>query len=254
MRLAAEKGIRILPVDSEHGAIFQCMEGVRREDVTRIWLTASGGPFRGYTKEQIEAVTLAQALKHPNWSMGAKITIDSASLMNKGIEMIEAKWLYGVQPEQVCPIVHPQSIVHSMIELKDGSVLAQLGPVDMRLPIEVMLMYPERGRALMEPLDFAKVGPLSFEPIDEEVFPSIRMARWSMQKDGLFPACFNAANELANEAFRQGKIGFTDIFRLTEKALEKLDAENISRKDYEIQEIIEMPERVRRYLGFDDTN
>ena len=254
MGLAAEKGIRILPVDSEHGAIFQCMEGVRREDVTRIWLTASGGPFRGYTKEQIEAVTLAQALKHPNWSMGAKITIDSASLMNKGIEMIEAKWLYGVQPEQVCPIVHPQSIVHSMIELKDGSVLAQLGPVDMRLPIEVMLMYPERGRALMEPLDFAKVGPLSFEPIDEEVFPSIRMARWSMQKDGLFPACFNAANELANEAFRQGKIGFSDIFRLTEKALEKLDAENISRNDYEIQEIIEMPERVRRYLGFDDAN
>ena len=161
--------------------------------------------------------------------------------------MIEAKWLYGMAPEAVVPIVHPQSIIHSMIEMKDGSVLAQLGPVDMRLPIEVMLMYPERGRALMEPLDFTKVGPLTFEAIDEDVFPSIRMARESMQMDGLFPACFTAADELAVEQFRLGKIGFTDIFRLVEHAMEKLDRENEHDLNYAIEEVIRMPERVRDY-------
>ncbi len=249
MRLAEQKQVKILPVDSEHGAIFQCMEGVNRKDVRKIWLTASGGPFRGYTKEQLEKVTLQQALKHPNWEMGAKITIDSATLMNKGIEMIEAKWLYGMEPENVCPIIHPQSIIHSMIQMKDGSVLAQLGPVDMRLPIEVMLMYPERGRALMDPLDFAKVGPLTFEAIDETVFPSIRMARESMQMDGLFPACYTAADELAVEQFRLGKIGFTDIFRLVEYALTQLDRENDHGIDYEIEEIIRMPERVKHYFA-----
>ena len=145
------------------------------------------------------------------------------------------------------PIVHPQSIIHSMIEMKDGSVLAQLGPVDMRLPIEVMLMYPERGSALMKPLDFTKVGPLTFEAIDEEVFPSIRMARESMQMDGLFPACYTAADELAVEQFRLGKIGFTDIFYLVDHALEKLDRENEHRLDYAIEEVIRMPERVRDY-------
>ena len=247
MKLAEEKHVRILPVDSEHGAFFQCMQGVKRSDVRRIWLTASGGPFRGYKKEQLEKVTLAQALKHPNWAMGAKITIDSATLMNKGIEMIEAKWLYGMEPENVCPVIHPQSIIHSMIELKDGSVLAQLGPVDMRLPIEVMLMWPERGKALMEPLDFTKVGPLTFEGIDEDVFPSIRMARWSMQMDGLFPACYTAADELAVELFRQEKIGFTDIFRLTQHALDRLEKENIRRIDYDPEEVIRMPERVKEY-------
>ena len=247
MKLAKENNVKILPVDSEHGAIFQCMEGVHRKDVRKIWLTASGGPFRGYTKKQLQSVTLQQALKHPNWAMGAKITIDSATLMNKGIEMIESKWLYGMEPENVCPIVHPQSIIHSMIEMKDGSVLAQLGPVDMRLPIEVMLMYPERGRALMEPLNFAKVGPLTFEAIDETVFPSIRMARESMQMDGLFPACYTAADELAVEQFRQGKISFTDIFRTVEYAMNQLAKESVSGPDYEIEEVIRMPERVREY-------
>ena len=161
--------------------------------------------------------------------------------------MIESKWLYGMEPENVCPIVHPQSIIHSMIEMKDGSVLAQLGPVDMRLPIEVMLMYPERGRALMEPLNFAKVGPLTFEAIDETVFPSIRMARESMQMDGLFPACYTAADELAVEQFRQGKISFTDIFRTVEYAMNQLAKESVSGPDYEIEEVIRMPERVREY-------
>lgn len=247
MKIAEENQIKILPVDSEHGAIFQCMEGVRRKDVRKIWLTASGGPFRGYSKEQLKTVTLAQALKHPNWGMGAKITIDSATLMNKGTEMIEAKWLYGMEPENVCPVIHPQSIIHSMIEMKDGSVLAQLGPVDMRLPIEVMLMYPERGRAIMEPLDFTKLGPLTFEAIDEDVFPSIRMARESMQMDGLFPACYTAANELAVEQFRQGKIGFTDIFRLVDHALNRLGREAGHGTSYEIEEVIRMPERVKAY-------
>lgn len=248
MRLAKAHHVQILPVDSEHGAIFQCLEGVSREDVDAIWLTASGGPFRGYTKQQLEQVTLAQALKHPNWSMGAKITIDSATLMNKGIEMIEAKYLYDLRPEQVLPIVHPQSLVHSMVELKDGSVIAQLGPVDMRLPIQVMLYYPKRGQALMKKLDFRTVGTLTFEPIDEEVFPSIAMARYSMQREGLFPACFNAANELAVEKFRQGQIQFTDIYRLVEKALSSLDAEGVTRKDYEIEEVIHMPERIRHMI------
>ncbi|MBO6157884.1 MAG: 1-deoxy-D-xylulose-5-phosphate reductoisomerase [Firmicutes bacterium] len=249
MKLAADHHVKILPVDSEHGAIFQCLEGVRREDVDAVWLTASGGPFRGYSKEMLEQVTLEQALKHPNWSMGAKITIDSATLMNKGIEMIEAKYLYDLRPEQVIPIVHPQSLVHSMVELKDGAVIAQLGPVDMRLPIQVMLYYPERGNALMQKVDFRTIGSLTFEPIDEEVFPSIAMARYSMQREGLFPACFNAANEIAVEKFRKGQIRFTDIYRLVEKALSALDAEGATRKDYEIEEIIHMPERIRHMIG-----
>ena len=240
MSLAKKKGVSILPVDSEHGAIFQCLQGVDRKDVTKIWLTASGGPFRGYTREQLEKVTLEQALKHPNWAMGAKITIDSATLMNKGIEMIEARWLYDMDPAAIIPVVHPQSLIHSMIELKDGSVLAQLGPADMRLPIEVALFYPERGGEVIEPLDFRKLGALTFEPIDEAVFPSIAMARHSMEVGALLPAVFNTANEIAVAKFRNREISFTDIYRLVEKAMDHYEKTQPIRQDYEIGDVLEI--------------
>ena len=248
MNLAKEKGVSILPVDSEHGAFFQCMQGVRKEDVRKLWLTASGGPFRGYTKEQLETVTLEQALKHPNWSMGAKITIDSATLMNKGIEMIEARWLYDVEPSAVVPVIHPQSLIHSMVELKDGSVLAQLGPVDMRLPIEVALFYPERGEHVATPLDFRTIGTLTFEAIDEEVFPSIAMARHSMEVGALLPAVFNTANEVAVAKFRRREIGFTDIYRLVEHAMNHYEKTQPIREDYTISDVLDICREVEYWI------
>ena len=248
MNLAKEKGVSIHPVDSEHGAFFQCMQGVRKEDVRKLWLTASGGPFRGYTKEQLETVTLEQALKHPNWSMGAKITIDSATLMNKGIEMIEARWLYDVEPSAVVPVIHPQSLIHSMVELKDGSVLAQLGPVDMRLPIEVALFYPERGEHVATPLDFRTIGTLTFEAIDEEVFPSIAMARHSMEVGALLPAVFNTANEVAVAKFRRREIGFTDIYRLVERAMTHYEKTQPIREDYTISDVLDICREVEYWI------
>lgn len=248
MNLAKEKGVSILPVDSEHGAFFQCMQGVRKEDVRKLWLTASGGPFRGYTKEQLETVTLEQALKHPNWSMGAKITIDSATLMNKGIEMIEARWLYDVDPSAVVPVIHPQSLIHSMVELKDGSVLAQLGPVDMRLPIEVALFYPERGEHVATPLDFRTIGTLTFEAIDENVFPSIAMARHSMEVGALLPAVFNTANEVAVAKFRRREIGFTDIYRLVERAMNHYEKTQPIREDYTISDVLDICREVEYWI------
>ena len=248
MNLAKEKSVSILPVDSEHGAFFQCMQGVRKEDVRKLWLTASGGPFRGYTKEQLETVTLEQALKHPNWSMGAKITIDSATLMNKGIEMIEARWLYDVEPSAVVPVIHPQSLIHSMVELKDGSVLAQLGPVDMRLPIEVALFYPERGEHVATPLDFRTIGTLTFEAIDENVFPSIAMARHSMEVGALLPAVFNTANEVAVAKFRRREIGFTDIYRLVERAMNHYEKTQPIREDYTISDVLDICREVEYWI------
>lgn len=250
-RLAHQKQVQILPVDSEHGAIFQCLQGVKSEDVHKIIITASGGPFRGKTAQELQQVTLEQALKHPNWAMGAKITIDSASLMNKGLEMIEAMWLFDRKPEEIEPIIHPQSIVHSMIEMKDGSVLAQLGPADMRLPIEVALAWPERGPQVIQPLDFKTLGALTFEPIDEEAFPSIAMARYAMQRGGLFPAVYNAANEIAVEAFRQKKIAFTGIFYTVEKALRAYDRQGITRQDYELEEVIQIRKQVEGWIKLD---
>lgn len=248
MNLAKEKGVKILPVDSEHGAIFQCLAGVKPEEVHKIILTASGGPFRGYTAEQLKQVTLEQALKHPNWAMGAKITIDSATLMNKGLEMIEAMWLFGRKPEEVEPIIHPQSIIHSMVEMVDGSVIAQLGPADMRLPIEVALTYPERGVQVITPIDWRKQGALTFEPIDETVFTSIAMARYSMEKGGLYPAVYNAANEIAVDDFRQRRIGFTDIFSTVEKALNAYDRLGRAQQTYELEEVIGIREEVEGWI------
>lgn len=248
MRLARRQRCRILPVDSEHGAIFQCLQGVKNEDVHKIILTASGGPFRGYSREQLEQVTLEQALRHPNWEMGAKITIDSATLMNKGLEMIEAMWLFDRRPEEIEPIVHPQSIIHSMVQMKDGSVLAQLGPADMRLPIEVALTWPERGPQIVQPVDFRTQGALTFEPIDESVFPSIAMARYAMQRGGLYPAVYNAANEIAVDAFRRRRIGFTGIFRAAEQALNAYDRLERTGDDYELEEVIAIRERVQGWI------
>ena len=247
MDLARAHNVRILPIDSEHGAVFQCLQGILDKDIARIWLTASGGPFRGYTREQLKNVTIEQALKHPNWAMGPKITIDSATLMNKGIEMIESKCLWGVSIDQVVPVVHPQSIVHSMVETVDGSVMAQLGPVDMRLPIEVVLLYPKRGKAIMQPLDFRTIGSLTFEAIDEEAFPSITMARESARKGGLMPACFNAAGELAVRRFLDRKISFLEIFDLVASCLDRCEKEE-NWQDLTIENVLQIKNKVENWF------
>ena len=247
MRMAAEEGVDILPVDSEHSAIFQCLDGRGPETVRRILLTASGGPFRGWSFEQLKTVTPEQALKHPNWSMGAKITTDSATMMNKGLEMIEARWLFGVCPEQIEVVVHPQSIVHSAVEFTNGSVLAQMAVPDMRLPIQEALEYPRRGNLTVEPLDLFAKHTLTFERPDEEVFRSIPLARYALTEGGLYPAVYNAANEKAVDAFLHRKIGFTDIYTQVEKALERYDASEASvrqKKGYTLEEVLAVTEGV----------
>ena len=239
MQMAREEGVQILPVDSEHSAIFQCLDGRGPETVRRILLTASGGPFRGWTWEQLKDVRPEQALKHPNWSMGAKITIDSATMMNKGLEMIEAKWLFDVRPEQIQVVVHPQSIVHSAVEFTNGSVIAQMGVPDMRLPIQEALEYPKRGALTVEPLDLFAKSPLTFEKPDEDVFRSIRLAREALIRGGLYPAVLNAANEKAVAAFLAGSIGFTDIFHRVEAALERYDAV-VHPQTYTLEDVLEI--------------
>jgi len=203
-------GVRIVPVDSEHSAIFQCLGGSDSDRVRRILLTASGGPFRGW--KDLSGVTPEQALRHPRWSMGAKVTIDSATLMNKALEMIEARWLFGVPMSKIEVVVHPQSILHSAVEFCDGSIIAQLGPTDMRLPIQYALCYPERWEGCTAPLDLAALGSLTFERPDEETFPSLRYAREAVAAGGTMPAVMNAANEVAVGRFLKGEIPFTGIF------------------------------------------
>lgn len=201
----------ILPVDSEHSAIFQCLQGENRNSIRKIILTASGGPFRKYSKEQLKKVTVADALNHPNWNMGSKVTIDSASMMNKGFEMIEAKWLFGCSPDNIVITVHPQSIIHSAVEFFDGSVKAQLGIPDMHLPISYALGYPERIPFKSPELDLFKIGALTFEEPDIEKFPLLGYAFEAIKKGGNMPCILNAANEVAVAAFLKGKIGFTDM-------------------------------------------
>ncbi len=211
LREARAHGVSLLPVDSEHSAIFQVLAGQRREDLARIVLTASGGPFRTWPAERIAAATVAEALRHPNWSMGPKISIDSATLMNKGLELIEARWLFDAAPEQMDVIVHPQSIVHSLIELRDGSVLAQLGLPDMKVPIAVALAHPERLPLDVPRLDLAKVERLDFEAPDRVRFPALDLAQAALRADELAPAVLNAANEVAVESFLAGRISFPAI-------------------------------------------
>lgn len=211
MPLAKARGVSILPVDSEHSAIFQSLQGNAGNRLYRIWLTASGGPFRGRTKEELKQVQVEDALKHPNWSMGRKITVDSSTLVNKGLEVMEAKWLFQAEAEQIKVVVHPQSIVHSMVEYEDGAVIAQLGTPDMKLPIQYALYYPERKAPTSERLDFAKLRSLEFYEPDTEVFPALSMAYEALQIGGSMPTVYNAANEWSVAAFLNRKIGYTDI-------------------------------------------
>ena len=223
MPLAKEKGVSILPVDSEHSAIFQSLNGERHNKISKILLTASGGPFRGRTLEELENVRLEDALKHPNWSMGAKITIDSATMINKGLEVMEAKWLFGVNLNQVEVVVHPQSILHSAVEFMDGAVIGQMGTPDMRLPILYALFYPNRKTLYVEPLDLFKVGTLTFEKPDMETFYGLSLAYDAMDAGGNVPTVFNAANERAVAKFLNNKIKFLEIPEIVSDAMMNVD-------------------------------
>ena len=219
--LAMEYRTPILPVDSEHSAIFQCLAGEMHNKVEKLILTASGGPFRTFTKEQLEFVTRQQALKHPNWSMGAKITIDSASMMNKGFEVMEAKWLFGVGAEDIEVVVHPQSVIHSMVQFGDGAIKAQLGTPDMRLPIMYALTYPTRLPSSFERIDWNTLKELTFEKPNLELFPNLRHAYTALAEGGNIPCVVNAANEICVAAFLEERIKFTDMPKLIERAMEK---------------------------------
>ncbi len=220
--LAKEKGVNIYPVDSEHSAIFQCLAGEFHNPIEKIYLTASGGPFRGKTKEFLASVKKEQALKHPNWVMGAKITIDSASLMNKGLEVIEAKWLFNLKKEQIEVIVHPQSIIHSIVQFADGSMKAQMGLPDMKLPIQYAMGYPERLKSNFPRFNFMDYPSLTFENADTKTFRNLALAYHAMDKGGNSPCVLNAANEVAVEAFLKDKIGFLEMSDVIENCLEKI--------------------------------
>lgn len=223
MRAAREKGVPILPVDSEHSAIFQCLQGAAGNRINRILLTASGGPFFGMSREQMRHVTKEQALHHPNWSMGAKITIDSASMMNKGLELIEAMWLYDVEPDDIDIVVHRESIVHSAVEFEDGSVIAQMGNPDMRLPIQYALTYPERVPCKVPPLDLPRRHNLTFFAPDEEAFPTLGLARRAAAARGNLGAIMNGANEAAVDLFLHDKIPFYRIPELVQAAMDEVE-------------------------------
>jgi 1-deoxy-D-xylulose-5-phosphate reductoisomerase len=232
-RLAREKGVNIYPVDSEHSAIFQCLVGEFDNPIEKIILTASGGPFRGKRREELMSVTKAQALKHPNWTMGAKVTIDSASLMNKGLEVIEAKWLFGLKADQIEVIVHPQSIIHSLVQFRDSSIKAQLGLPDMRLPIQFALGYPERLNADFPRFDFSKYPSLTFEKPDTETFRNLALAFEALHRGGNMPCVLNAANEVAVEEFLNDRLGFLQMSELVEQCMKKISfVTNPSLQDY----------------------
>lgn len=232
-RLAREKGVNIYPVDSEHSAIFQCLVGEFDNPIEKIILTASGGPFRGKNREELMSVTKAQALKHPNWTMGAKVTIDSASLMNKGLEVIEAKWLFGLKADQIEVIVHPQSIIHSLVQFRDSSIKAQLGLPDMRLPIQFALGYPERLNADFPRFDFSKYPSLTFEKPDTETFRNLALAFEALHRGGNMPCVLNAANEVAVEEFLNDRLGFLQMSELVEQCMKKISfVTNPSLQDY----------------------
>lgn len=223
MDAARAAGVSILPVDSEHSAIFQALQGNRDQPVRRILLTASGGPFFGYTREELAGVTREQALRHPNWVMGQKITIDSATMMNKGLEVIEAHWLFGLPPDKIEVVIHRESIIHSMVEFSDHSTIAQMGVPDMRVPISYALHYPNRVRNEVAPLDLIAVGKLTFAAPDVSVFRCLSLAYDALRSGGTYPVALNAANEVLVEQFLAGKIGFTDIQNEIERILERHD-------------------------------
>jgi len=242
MAEAAARGVSIFPVDSEHSAIYQCLAANRKQDVERLILTASGGPFRGRMPAELEHVTVEQALKHPNWSMGSKITIDCATLMNKGLEVIEARWLFGFTTEKIKVVVHPQSIIHSMVEYVDGSVIAQLGSPDMRIPIQLALTRPKRETNRFSRLDLFQCGSLTFEEPDTKTFPCLALAYEALKAGGTMPAVMNGANEAAVGLFLNGKIGFCDIPRKIEKAMQSHKVNTMPGLD----DIIEVDKWVRK--------
>ena len=248
MPLIQKMGVAMLPIDSEHSAIWQCLKGEKREDLDRILITASGGPFRGMKRSDLEKVTLEDALHHPTWNMGGKITIDSATMMNKGLEIIEAHHLYGISCKKIDVVVHPQSIIHSMIRLKDGSVLAQMGKPSMVLPIEVALYYPDRGPSIVTEFDpFAQgMNNLTFEPCDTEVFRLVKLAYETGDKGGLYPTVMNAANESAVMSYHKGKIRVLDIERTVFDTVEKMDPE-ISGSELTIETIEQADRDARIY-------
>jgi 1-deoxy-D-xylulose-5-phosphate reductoisomerase len=242
---AREKGVNIYPVDSEHSAIFQCLVGEFDNPVEKIILTASGGPFRGKKRSELEKVTRAQALKHPNWTMGAKVTIDSASLMNKGLEVIEAKWLFGLKTEQIEVIVHPQSIVHSLVQFQDSSIKAQLGLPDMRLPIQFALGYPERLKADFPRFSFVNYPSLTFEPPDTETFRNLALAFKALEQGGNMPCVLNAANEVAVAEFLKDRIGFLQMSDVVERCL--LTAKFIAKPS--LEDYVETDKEARRFAS-----
>ena len=244
MNEAKKYGIKILPVDSEHSAIFQCLQGNDLKSVDKIIITASGGPFRGYSKKQLENVTLNQALNHPKWRMGKKITIDSSTLMNKGLEVIEAHWLFDCDYENIEVVVHPQSIIHSMVQYKDGAVIAQLGVTDMKLPIQYALNYPLRDNNISEKLDFYKINELNFYKPDTEVFRCLKLAYKAGKMGGLMPTILNGANEVCVDLFLNEKIKYLDIPTIVEECME------VFKNDMEVslRNIIDLDKSVREYI------
>lgn len=245
MPLAAKMGVPILPVDSEHSAIFQSLNGEPKKRVEKILLTASGGPFRGFTREQLAKVQVEDALKHPNWAMGRKITIDSSTLVNKGLEVMEAKWLFGVELEQIQVVVHPQSIIHSMVQYVDGAVIAQLGTPDMKLPIQYALFYPDRRPMHGKKLDFYELGSISFEKPDMETFTGLKLALSAMKKGGSMPTVYNAANEKAVSLFLNRKITYLQIPELIEEAM---DQHKVI-PDPSVEQILETEKQVYEFLN-----
>lgn len=243
MQAVARHGATLLPTDSEHNAIFQCLSGNRIEDVARITLTASGGPLRTWSMDRLHAATPAEAVKHPNWSMGAKISVDSATMMNKGLEYIEAYHLFPVGLDRLAIVVHPQSVIHSMVEFRDRSTLAQLGPSDMRVPIASCLAWPQRMETPLPPLDLAAIGELTFHAPDEERFPATRLAREAIRAGGSAPAVLNAANEVAVAAFLAGQLRFTRIAALVEETLAR---SNDAPRPESLEEVLAVDQSARR--------
>ncbi len=244
MPLAKENNVRILPVDSEHSAIFQSLQGEDENEIHKIILTASGGPFRGKTKEELAHISPADALKHPNWSMGRKITVDSSTLVNKGLEVIEAKWLFDVRPEQIQVTVHPQSVIHSAVEWKDGAVIAQLGTPDMRLPIQYALYYPKRRTLSGKRLNFTELGTLTFEDADTDTFRGLALAYEALRRGGNAPVVFNAANEKAVAMFLDEKISFLAIPKIIEECME----ESVFLENPDIEQILWTKDTVDQYI------
>lgn len=244
MREAKKHGVDILPVDSEHGAIFQCLQGNKLNEVSKIFLTASGGPFRGMKKRDLINVTPEVAIKHPNWSMGKKISIDSSTMVNKGLEVIEAHWLFGLDYEQIDVLIHPESIIHSMVEYKDGSVIAQLASPDMRLPIQYALNYPKREKSIIERINFYKIRSLTFSEPDKITFSGLKLAYDAGIAGGIMPTIFNASNEIAVDLFLNNKIGYLKIIDIIEECMNKFENKSIS----DLEVILETEKIVRDFI------